>query len=279
MKSFLRIETTPPSLERSISAASKLKGEVPTDLQMESIPLKELSSLVTDIHIKARSASQNTDLDMREFLGINKALQSTQGELLNNTSKLTEIDKRIKRDTKKLEEVENDPTYTDEQRQLYRDRLDDLNTEKQARLEILSQNRKDLQTQVARIKQILEKVLDQNTSLAERICTLFREQGRTIFSILTAFSMTISTIVLAITGAFGGGRGKGGSPPKDEGILKKLLDRLADALKRLAGKAVEALPVIVGNVVDTSFLKKAVGFVAEHTWALIVFVAGLVGWW
>ena len=77
---------------------------------------------------------------MREFLGINKALQSVQGELLNNTSKLTEIDKRIKRDTKKLEEVENDPTYTDEQRQLYRDRLDNLNTEKQARLEILSQN-------------------------------------------------------------------------------------------------------------------------------------------
>ena len=27
------------------------------------------------------------------------------------------------------------------------------------------------------------------------------------------------------------------------------------------------------------FLGKAVGFVAEHTWALIVFVAGLVGWW
>ena len=44
--------------------------------------------------------------------------------------------KRIKRDTK-LEEVENDPTYTDEQWQLYRDRLDDLNAEKQARLEIL----------------------------------------------------------------------------------------------------------------------------------------------
>ena len=77
---------------------------------------------------------------MREFLGINKALQSVQGELLNNTSKLTEIDNRIKRDAKKLEEVENDPTYTDEQRQLYRDRLDDLNTENQARLEILSQN-------------------------------------------------------------------------------------------------------------------------------------------
>ena len=249
---------------------------------MESIPPIELLSLVEDIHVKTREASQNTDLDMREFLGIDKALQSIQGELLNNTSKLTEINKRIKRDTKKLEEVENDPTYTDEQRQLYRDRLDDLNTEKQARLEILSQNRKDLQTQVARIKQTIEKVLDKNTSLAERIGTLFCEQGITIFSILTVFSMTISTIALAIAGVFGGrGGGTGGSAPKDKEILKKWLDRLADALKRLAGKAVEALPAIVGSVVGAilSFLGKAVGFVAEHTWALIVFVAGLAGWW
>ena len=112
---------------------------------------------------------------MREFLGIDQALQSIQGELLNNTSKLIEINKSIKRDTKKLEEVENDSTYSDEQRQLYRDRLDDLNTEKQARLEILPQNREDLQTQVARIKQTLVKVLDKDTLLMEKICTLFRE--------------------------------------------------------------------------------------------------------
>ena len=114
MKNFLGIDTTPPSLERSISAASKLKSKLPTDLQMESMPLEELSSLVEDIHVQTREASQNTDLHMREYLGIDKALQSIQGELLNNTSKLTEINKRIKRDTKTLEEVENDPTYTDE---------------------------------------------------------------------------------------------------------------------------------------------------------------------
>ena len=77
---------------------------------------------------------------MKEFLGIDKTLQSIQGELVNNTSKLTEINQRIQRNTKKLEEVKNDPGYTDEQRQLYRDRLDDLNTKKQARLEKLSQN-------------------------------------------------------------------------------------------------------------------------------------------
>ena len=96
---------------------------------------------------------------MRELLRTDKALQSIQGELINNISKLTEINKRIKRDIKKLQEVENDPTYTDEKRQLYRDRLDGLNNEKQVRLEILSQNREDLQTQVARIKQTIEMAL------------------------------------------------------------------------------------------------------------------------
>ena len=80
-----------------------------------------------------------------------------------------------------------------------------MNTEKQARIEILSQNRKDLQTQVAMIKQTIEKVYDNSTSLAERILTLFREQSINIFSILTAFSMTISTIVLSITDVLGGG--------------------------------------------------------------------------
>ena len=108
IKNFLGIEITPPSLERLITVASKLKAELPTDLQIESIPLKEFSSLVEDIYAKTQEASQNTDLDMREFLEISKALQGIQGELLNNTSKLTEIDKCIKRDTKKLEEVKND---------------------------------------------------------------------------------------------------------------------------------------------------------------------------
>ena len=116
MKSVLSLEQTPSALKRSISAATKLKSELPTDLQMESIPLRELSSLVEDIHTKTEEGSQNTDLDMHEFLGIDKSLQSIQGELLNNTSKLTEINKRIQRDTKKLEKVKNNPDYTNEQR-------------------------------------------------------------------------------------------------------------------------------------------------------------------
>ena len=53
---------------------------------------------------------------MQEFLGIDKTLQSIQVELISNTSKLREISNSIKKDIKKLQEVENDPTYSDEQK-------------------------------------------------------------------------------------------------------------------------------------------------------------------
>ena len=130
MKNVLSLDKSPSALDRSLKAATKLSRELPTNLEMESIPLEELSSLVDDIRVKTREASQNTDLDKQKFLGIDKALQSIQGEFLNNMSKLTETDKRIGRDTKKLQKVENDFTYSNEQTLLYREILHDLNIEK-----------------------------------------------------------------------------------------------------------------------------------------------------
>ena len=63
---------------------------------MESIPLMEQSSLIEYIHVKTWVLLQNTHLDIREFLWTDKTLQSIQSELLNNTSKLTEINKHKK---------------------------------------------------------------------------------------------------------------------------------------------------------------------------------------
>ena len=70
MKMFLNVDKTPPSLERSFKAASKFSRELATGLEMESIPLEVLSSLVENVHVKTQEASQHTDLGMREFLGI-----------------------------------------------------------------------------------------------------------------------------------------------------------------------------------------------------------------
>ena len=188
------------------------KSEIPTQTDIETIPLFDLSSVVEEIHIKTREAWQNTDLDMREFLSIDKALQSINGELRNNTAKLSELDKRVKRDTAKIKEIEDNPEgFSEEQKELYKKRLQDLKEERQARLEFLSQNRKDLQTQAAMIKQTIGKILDSDTSLDKKIRTLFREQGITIFSVLTAVSMIISTIIIVVTG---GSSGTPGSSPK-----------------------------------------------------------------
>ena len=52
MKKFLGIDKTPPALEGSFKAATKLGCDLSTDLEMESIPPEELSSLVENIHIK-----------------------------------------------------------------------------------------------------------------------------------------------------------------------------------------------------------------------------------
>ena len=67
---FLNLEQTPPSIDQSIKAANLLKSEIPTQTDIETKPLFDLSSVVEEICIKTREASQNTDLDMREFLGI-----------------------------------------------------------------------------------------------------------------------------------------------------------------------------------------------------------------
>ena len=51
-----------------------------------------------------------------------------------------------------------------------------------------------------------------------------------------------------------------------------MVKQASNAFKRLAGKAVDSLPAIMGSVVGAilSFLCKVVGFVVEHTWALFL---------
>ena len=50
--------------------------------------------------------------------------------------------------------------------------------------------------------------------------------------------------------------------------------------QKTRGKVFEVVKAIAVSVLFAilSFLKKTVGSVAEHTWALIVFVAGLLFW-
>ena len=67
-------------------------------------------------------------------------------------------------------------------------------------------NWQSLKNQITSFCETIAKVLDKDTSLGEKIRTLFREQGITIASILTAIGMAIGVLVEALLpGASGGG--------------------------------------------------------------------------
>ena len=77
-------------------------------------------------------------------------------------------------------------------------RIDNLNDELKVRQESIDLLKGRLKSQITSFKETIAKLLDKDTSLAEKIRTLFREQGITIASILTAIGMTIGVLVEAL---------------------------------------------------------------------------------
>ena len=65
IKKFQGINEIAHALERYFKAATKHRHELPADIEMERIPLMQLSSLAEHIYVKTREASQNADIDMQ----------------------------------------------------------------------------------------------------------------------------------------------------------------------------------------------------------------------
>ena len=219
--------------------------------------------------------TQTEGLALRELQGLDKALQSTRGELVNNLAKLTELDKEITKEKQKLQLAEDDISKRD-----ITARLKKLYDERSARLEAASANKEALRGQINRIKESLTKIMKEDTTLGEKLKTLFKEQGITIVSILTAIGMTIGVIVEAIIPG-GGGAAPTPKPPPQNGVkewVKKQLHNLAKLLANLAGKAAAALPGIIGAIISwiLSATGKVVNWFGYNLWALVVLVAGLL---
>ena len=121
----------------------------------------------------------------------------------------------------KLGEIQDDPRYTKKQHEELRKRLDKLNDELKVRQESIDLLKGRLRNQIMSFKETIAKVLDKDTSLGEKIRTLFREQEITIASILTAIGMAIRVLVEALLLGGGAAMASGGeSPPTDEKGLK-----------------------------------------------------------
>ena len=109
----------------------------------------------------------------------------------------------IDKEKRKLEEMANDETYSDDQREEVRARLQRFQDEQKAindQICILKGRYSDQIYQII-IRESIMKFLDKETgTLGERIRTLFKEQGITIVSILTALAMTLGVLIEALLG-------------------------------------------------------------------------------
>ena len=121
--------------------------------------------------------------------------------------------------------------------------------------------------------------MKEDSTLGERLRTLFKEQGITIISVLTAIGMIIGVIVEAVIPTSGDATPS--KPPSQGGAkewVKKQLHNLAKLFANLAGKAAAALPGVIGSIVSwlLSATGKVVNWFWNNLWAVVVLVAGLL---
>ena len=109
------------------------------------------------------------------------------------------MEEHITKECRKLEEVRKYPgVYDDAMREDITKRIDALNDELSTRQESINLLKGRLKSQITSFKETIAKMLDKDTSLGEKIRTLFREQGITMASILMAIGMAIGVLVEAL---------------------------------------------------------------------------------
>ena len=259
------------------------KNEIATD---NSIKLIEMSLTETG----AEASTQTGGLTLRELEGLDRELRTISGSLRSAIAKSIAKQVDIDRENRKLEEMANDETYSDEQREEVRARLQRFQDEQKAISDQIRILEGRYSNQIYQIRESIMKFLDKETgTLGERIRNLFKEQGITIVSILTALGMTLGVLIEALLG----GPSTTSTPtlqstttsdkqPKVKGgareWIKNKLKALSQLLGKLADKALASLPRIIGSILSwiLNRAKEVVGWLSQNLWALITGVGVLI---
>ena len=201
-------------------------------------------------------------------------------------AKRINLEDHIKHEERKLNEIQ-DPTYSDDQRNMIEDRIKKLRDELNERNEQIDILKGEASKQINQIRGSITKFLDKETgTLGERIRTLFKEQGITIVSILTVVGMAIGVLIEALlggpsvpttttSGSTSSGDKKGGGARV---WIKNKLKSLSQLLGKLADKALASLPGIIGSIISLilNSAKEVVRWLSQNLWALITGVGVLI---
>ena len=254
------------------------KNEIATD---NSIKLIETS--LTEIG--ADVSTQTGGLMLRELEGLDKEFRTISGSLRSAITKSIAKQVDIDKENRKLEEMANDETYSDEQREEVRARLQRFQDEQKTINEQIRILKGRYSNQIYQIRESIMKFLGKEMgTLGERIRTLFKEQGITIVSILTAVGMAIGVLIEALLG------GPSTSTPTPQSTttsdkkggarewIKSKLKALSQLLGKLADKALASLPGIIGSIISwiLNRAKEVVGWLSQNLWAIITGVGVLI---
>ena len=276
-------------LNEKLNERSKtLESSSTTDV--EAIELMEMTSKDIDGLEQETSFIEPTERDkllpLRELQGLDKQIRTIKGSLKVAIAKRVELEDRIKHEERKLNEIQ-DPAYSDDQRDMIEGRIKRLRgelTERNKEIDIL---KGEASKQINQIRGSITKFLDKEMgTLGERIRTLFKEQGITIVSILTAVGMAIGVLIEALLGTPSASAPTSGSTPADGGDkkggarewIKNKLKALSQLLGKLADKALASLPGIIGSIISwiLNRAKEVVGWLSNKLWALITGVGVLI---
>ena len=185
---------------KEIESSSTTNGEA---VEMIEVTSKDIDTTVKDVEQDTsfiESSERDKLLPLRELEGLDKQLRTIKGPLKVAIAKRIDLESHIKLEERKLSEVQ-DPKYSDDQRDMIEGRLRKLRGELTERNKEIDVLKGEASKQINQIKESITKFLDKETgTLGERIRTLFKEQGITIVSILTAVGMAIGVLIEALLG-------------------------------------------------------------------------------
>ena len=305
------IKKLPPKAEAALAKTSETialtnsSPERSEDIEMQTIETVE-ENLTNFLEASAQTELElgpPGSLPFRELAGLDRSLRNMRTTVLKMTS-----DREVKKATlRQLKDEISKVSYDDGEVQFdenLQEKTEKIKTLEEE-IEVLDSEIREydgkFRSQFQRIKQTVDKMLHQDLTLGEQIQTLFREQGITIASVITALGLAIGMIINSILSAAKSIVNPTPSPkptpkpdptpkpkptptpeptpePGIKGWIKQQLQKIANLLSKVADKMLIALPGIIGSVV--SFVLKAastaVGFISEHLWLLIVALVGLL---
>jgi len=199
--------------------------------------------------------------------------------LENQAKNKQKAEEKVSRERAKLDEIVKKRNLIEERLNSTKP-LDDLNereaelmqqnAEDQAIIDATDTSPSDRQAAEARVEERNEELARLQTQTAkreeamplrERIKEIFKKYGVTLTAILLAAGVTIGTVVSSVTKA-----------------LKATGKAMAGGLNEIGAKLGSLLPGLIGQVAHFLFntAAKAVSFLAEHTWLIILTVVAFV---